>query len=98
RSRRWPLARHARRQQRDRRAVPDRRQLLADHGQRLRRDGLRASTRVFRNRKIRLLVKTQVGIIGGGPSGLLLSQLLHLRGIDSVVLEKRSREHVLGRI
>jgi p-hydroxybenzoate 3-monooxygenase len=43
-------------------------------------------------------VKTQVGIIGGGPSGLLLSQLLHLRGIDSVVLEKRSREHVLGRI
>jgi len=43
-------------------------------------------------------LKTQVGIIGGGPSGLLLSQLLHLRGIDSVVLEKRSREHVLGRI
>ena len=43
-------------------------------------------------------MKTQVGIIGGGPSGLLLSQLLHLRGIDSVVLEKRSREHVLGRI
>jgi len=43
-------------------------------------------------------VRTQVGIIGGGPSGLLLSQLLHLRGIESVVLEKRSREHVLGRI
>jgi p-hydroxybenzoate 3-monooxygenase len=43
-------------------------------------------------------VKTQVGIIGGGPSGLLLAQLLHLRGIESVVLEKRSREHVLGRI
>jgi p-hydroxybenzoate 3-monooxygenase len=43
-------------------------------------------------------VRTQVGIIGGGPSGLLLSQLLHLRGIDSVVLEKHSREHVLGRI
>jgi p-hydroxybenzoate 3-monooxygenase len=42
--------------------------------------------------------KTQVGIIGGGPSGLLLSQLLHLRGIETVVLEKHSREYVLGRI
>lgn len=42
--------------------------------------------------------KTQVGIIGGGPSGLLLSQLLHLRGIDTIVLEKHSREHVLARI
>jgi p-hydroxybenzoate 3-monooxygenase len=43
-------------------------------------------------------MKTQVGIIGGGPSGLLLSQLLHLQGIDNVVLEQRSREYVLGRI
>ena len=43
-------------------------------------------------------MKTQVGIIGGGPSGLLLSQLLHLQGIDTVVLEKHSREYVLGRI
>ena len=43
-------------------------------------------------------MKTQVGIIGGGPSGLLLSQLLDLQGIDNVVLEKRSREYVLGRI
>ncbi len=41
-------------------------------------------------------IRTQVGIIGGGPSGLLLSQLLHLWGIDSVVLEKHSREYVLG--
>ena len=41
---------------------------------------------------------TQVGIIGGGPSGLLLSQLLHLRGIDSVVLERRDRDYVLSRI
>ena len=41
---------------------------------------------------------TQVGIIGGGPSGLLLSQLLHLRGISTVVLERRSRDYVLGRI
>ncbi len=43
-------------------------------------------------------VRTQVGIIGGGPSGLLLSQLLHLRGIQTVVLEKHTRDHVLGRI
>jgi p-hydroxybenzoate 3-monooxygenase len=43
-------------------------------------------------------MKTQVGIIGGGPSGLLLAQLLHLQGIDTVVLEKQSREYVLGRI
>lgn len=41
---------------------------------------------------------TQVGIIGAGPSGLLLSQLLHLQGIDNVVLERRSREYVLSRI
>ena len=43
-------------------------------------------------------MRTQVGIIGGGPSGLLLSQLLHLKGIDNVVLEKHSRAYVLGRI
>ena len=43
-------------------------------------------------------MKTQVGIIGGGPSGLLLSQLLHLSGIDNVVLERQSREYVLSRI
>lgn len=43
-------------------------------------------------------MKTQVVIIGGGPSGLLLSQLLHLRGIDSVVLERKTKDYVLGRI
>ncbi|MDA0223803.1 MAG: 4-hydroxybenzoate 3-monooxygenase [Proteobacteria bacterium] len=43
-------------------------------------------------------MKTQVGIIGGGPSGLMLSQLLHLKGIDNIVLEKHSRDYVLGRI
>jgi p-hydroxybenzoate 3-monooxygenase len=43
-------------------------------------------------------MKVQVCIIGGGPSGLLLSQLLHLKGIDTIVLEKSSREHVLARI
>ncbi len=37
-------------------------------------------------------MKTQVAIIGGGPAGLLLSQLLHLQGIESVILERRSRQ------
>ncbi|MDD1532435.1 MULTISPECIES: 4-hydroxybenzoate 3-monooxygenase [unclassified Bradyrhizobium] len=43
-------------------------------------------------------MKVQICIIGGGPSGLLLSQLLHLKGIDTIVLEKYSRDHVLARI
>jgi len=42
--------------------------------------------------------RTQVAIIGAGPSGLLLSQLLYLHGIDNVVLERQSREYVTGRI
>jgi p-hydroxybenzoate 3-monooxygenase len=43
-------------------------------------------------------MRTQVGIIGSGPSGLLLARLLHLQGIDSVILESRSRDYVVGRI
>lgn len=43
-------------------------------------------------------MNTQVCIIGGGPSGLMLSQLLHLQGIETVVLERQSREYVLSRI
>jgi len=43
-------------------------------------------------------MRVQVGIIGGGPSGLLLSQLLHLQGIETIVLERRERAYVLGRI
>ena len=43
-------------------------------------------------------MKTAVCIIGGGPSGLLLSQLLASRGIDSIVLERQTRDYVLGRI
>ncbi|MGJ5176230.1 4-hydroxybenzoate 3-monooxygenase [Bradyrhizobium oligotrophicum] len=43
-------------------------------------------------------MKVQVCIIGGGPSGLMLSQLLHLQGIDTIILEKSSRDYVLSRI
>ena len=43
-------------------------------------------------------MRTQVGIVGAGPAGLVLAHLLHLEGIDSVVLELRSREHVEHRI
>ncbi len=43
-------------------------------------------------------MRTQVCIIGGGPAGLLLSQLLHRAGIDTIVLERRSRDYVLSRI
>ncbi|HEY0524363.1 MAG TPA: 4-hydroxybenzoate 3-monooxygenase [Stellaceae bacterium] len=39
-------------------------------------------------------MRTQVGIVGAGPAGLLLSHLLHLQGIDSIVLESRSREAI----
>lgn len=42
--------------------------------------------------------KTQVAIIGAGPSGLLLSLLLHKQGIESVILERVTGEYVLGRI
>src|SRR6478752_4666193 len=39
-------------------------------------------------------MRTQVGIVGAGPAGLLLAQLLHLRGIESVIIESRSREAI----
>jgi p-hydroxybenzoate 3-monooxygenase len=43
-------------------------------------------------------VRTQVGIVGAGPAGLLLSHLLHLQGIESVVLETHNREYVEERV
>ncbi len=43
-------------------------------------------------------MRTEVAIIGGGPAGLLLSQLLALRGVENVVLERRPRDYVLNRI
>jgi p-hydroxybenzoate 3-monooxygenase len=43
-------------------------------------------------------LKTQVGIVGAGPAGLMLGHLLHLNGIDSVIVENRSREYVIDRV
>jgi p-hydroxybenzoate 3-monooxygenase len=43
-------------------------------------------------------LRTQVGIVGAGPAGLLLGHLLHLEGIDSIIVEDRSREHVIERV
>ncbi len=43
-------------------------------------------------------MRTQVGIIGAGPAGLLLSHLLHLLGIESIILESRTREQIEGTI
>ncbi len=40
------------------------------------------------------MIKTQVGIIGAGPAGLLLSHMLHLQGIESFIIEQRSREDI----
>ena len=43
-------------------------------------------------------MRTQVVIVGAGPSGLLLGQLLHKAGVDAIILERQSPEYVLGRI
>ena len=43
-------------------------------------------------------LRTQVGIVGSGPAGLLLGQLLHREGIDSIIVEHRGRDHVIERV
>ena len=43
-------------------------------------------------------MRTQVAVIGAGPSGLLLGQLLHRHGIANIIVEQRSGEYVPGRI
>src|SRR5215204_5489363 len=43
-------------------------------------------------------MRTQVGIVGAGPAGLILAHLLHREGIESVILEDRSREYVEHRV
>src|ERR1700743_1301327 len=60
-------------------------------GPRLRRTAIVTSSRISR-------MRTQIGIIGAGPAGLMLSHLLHLQGIESVVLESKSREYCESRI
>jgi p-hydroxybenzoate 3-monooxygenase len=42
--------------------------------------------------------RTQVAIIGAGPAGLLLSHMLHLQGVNSIIIERQTKEHVLQRI
>ena len=42
--------------------------------------------------------RTQVGIVGAGPAGLMLGHLLHRHGVDSVIVENRSRQHVIERV
>src|SRR5262245_57257443 len=44
------------------------------------------------------MMRTQVGIVGAGPAGLMLSHLLHLEGIETIILENRSRAYIEGRI
>jgi p-hydroxybenzoate 3-monooxygenase len=43
-------------------------------------------------------MRTQVGIIGAGPAGLMLARLLHMQGIESIVIENRSRDYIENRI
>src|SRR5262249_56601800 len=43
-------------------------------------------------------LRPQVGSVGAGPAGLMLSHLLHLEGIESIVLENRSRDYIEGRV
>src|SRR6478736_319464 len=44
------------------------------------------------------MMRTQVGIIGAGPAGLMLARLLHLQGIESIIIENRSRDYIENRI
>src|SRR5580765_6049508 len=59
--------------------------------------GMHASRSVSSQRDS-IIMRTQVGIIGAGPAGLFLSHLLCREGVDCVVLEARSREHIEGRV
>ena len=44
------------------------------------------------------MMRTQVGIVGAGPAGLMLARLLHLQGIESIIIENRSRDYIENRI
>ena len=43
-------------------------------------------------------MRTQVGIVGAGPAGLMLARLLHMQGIDSIIIENRNREYIENRL
>ena len=43
-------------------------------------------------------MRTQVGIIGAGPAGLMLARLLHLAGVESIIIENRSRNYIENRV
>jgi p-hydroxybenzoate 3-monooxygenase len=43
-------------------------------------------------------IRTQVGIVGAGPAGLMLGHLLHLAGIDSIIIENRAQDYVIERV
>src|SRR5881394_1712777 len=43
-------------------------------------------------------IRTQVGIVGAGPAGLMLAHLLHLAGIDSFIIENRAQDYVIERV
>jgi p-hydroxybenzoate 3-monooxygenase len=43
-------------------------------------------------------IRTQVGIVGAGPAGLMLGHLLHRAGVDSVIVETRSQDYVVERV
>ena len=45
-----------------------------------------------------MTIRTQIGIVGAGPAGLMLGHLLHRRGIDSFIVEDRARDHVIERV
>src|SRR5476649_2602138 len=67
----------------------------------LRRCGLHHRSRPAARRRLGLRsgkVRTQVAIVGAGPAGLLLGQLLHSYGIETIVLERQTRDYVLARI
>src|SRR4029079_19099053 len=44
------------------------------------------------------MLRPQVGIVGAGPAGLMLARLLHLQGIESIIIENRSRDYIENRI
>src|SRR4051794_21720373 len=52
----------------------------------------------IRKTSLSISTRTQVGIVGAGPAGLVLSHLLYLEGIESVVVENRSRQYVEERV